>query len=128
MNTKTTNGVKISVETFYQPKYSRPTEGEFVFAYRIIIENFSEDTVKLLRRHWRIFDSIGEHSEVEGEGVVGKQPVLRPNASHQYVSGCHLKSEMGHMRGTYLFENEDTGEEFKVKIPEFTLTAPLKLN
>ena len=101
---------------------------EFVFAYRITIENKSDETIQLLRRQWFIFDSAGENTEVEGEGVVGKQPTLRPDEVHQYVSGCHLKSEIGKMQGTYEFVNKSDGSTFTVTIPEFTLMAPLKLN
>ena len=76
MITNITEGVKISVETFYQPDYSQPLNAEYMFAYRIIIQNESEFTVKLLRRHWYIFDSNGALREVEGEGVIGQQPVI----------------------------------------------------
>lgn len=128
MITNITEGVKISVETFYQPDYSQPLNAEYMFAYRIIIENESEFTVKLLRRHWYIFDSNGALREVEGEGVIGQQPVIEPQQSHQYVSGCHLKTEMGKMHGTYLMERIIDGKFFYVSIPEFQLVAPFKLN
>ncbi|MBK9731895.1 MAG: Co2+/Mg2+ efflux protein ApaG [Chitinophagaceae bacterium] len=128
MITKITAGVKISVETFYQEEYSQPLNNEFMFAYRITIENGSEQTVKLLRRHWYIFDSCGVTREVEGEGVVGLQPVIEPGKSHQYVSGSHLKTEIGHMHGTYLMERLIDGSQFEVNIPEFQLVAPFKLN
>lgn len=128
MITATTNGVKISVETFYQSKYSRPNLSEYVFAYRITIENKTDETIQLMRRQWFIFDSNGEHSEVTGEGVIGKQPTLEPDELHQYVSGCHLKSEIGRMKGSYEFINKSDGSSFEVEIPEFKLVAPLKLN
>lgn len=128
MITATTNGVKISVETFYQGKYSRPNLNEYVFAYRITIENKTDEIIQLLRRQWFIFDSNGEHSEVTGEGVIGKQPTLAPDEVHQYVSGCHLKTEIGKMNGSYEFLNKSDGSTFEVEIPEFKLVAPLKLN
>ncbi len=128
MLTKITNGVKISVETFYQPDYSQPLNHEFMFAYRIAISNESEYTIKLLRRYWVVFDSNGVVREVEGEGVVGQQPVLEPNESHQYVSGSHLRTELGKMRGHYTMERLIDGKIFKVEIPEFPLIAPFKLN
>ncbi|HXH19877.1 MAG TPA: Co2+/Mg2+ efflux protein ApaG [Chitinophagales bacterium] len=128
MVTHTTQGVKISVEAYYQNDYSTPINWEFMFAYRITIENNSPYTVKLLKRHWNIFDSIGEFKEVEGVGVVGKQPTLKPGEQHQYVSGCSLKSEMGKMSGDYLMQRLEDGKMFKVIIPEFKLIAPLKMN
>ena len=128
MQTKITEGVRISVEVFYQPDYSQPTTGEFMFAYRITITNESEYAVKLLRRHWSITDANGITREVEGEGVVGLQPVINPGASHQYVSGSALKTEIGKMNGTYTMQRLFDNEKFKVHIPEFQMVAPYKLN
>ncbi|WP_019947115.1 Co2+/Mg2+ efflux protein ApaG [Hymenobacter aerophilus] len=128
MNTTTTQGVTVSVTTNYLPDYSSPGQEHYVFAYKIDIRNNSEYTVKLLRRHWFISDANGVVREVEGEGVVGQQPVLEPGESHQYVSGCNLKSGVGKMRGTYQMERVMDGHEFDVEIPEFTLIVPYRLN
>ncbi|SHI55561.1 ApaG protein [Hymenobacter daecheongensis DSM 21074] len=128
MNTTTTQGVTVSVTTNYLPDYSSPTQEHYVFAYKIDILNGSEYTMKLLRRHWYIYDANGVVREVEGEGVVGQQPVLEPGESHQYVSGCNLKSGLGKMRGTYQMERLADGKEFTVEIPEFTLVVPYRLN
>ena len=128
MTSKISEGVEISVETFYQPDYSNPVNNEFMFAYRITIENHNSFTVKLLRRHWYIFDSNGQQREVEGEGVVGVQPVLQTGQQFQYVSGCNLRTEMGRMYGTYLMENQNTKNTFKVKIPPFEMIVPFKSN
>jgi len=127
METTTTNGIRISVETFYQAEHSRPLEQKFVFAYRITIENNSPETVQLLRRHWFIFDSNGLKREVEGEGVVGLQPVLDPNESHQYTSWCPLMTEIGKMNGAFLMQRS-SGAVFEARIPEFHLVAPQKRN
>ncbi|MBF9254374.1 Co2+/Mg2+ efflux protein ApaG [Pontibacter sp. 172403-2] len=128
MDTKTTEGVKVTVTTNYLPDYSSPVQQHFVFAYKIKIENNSDFTVKLLRRHWYIHDSTGVVREVEGEGVVGQQPSLEPGESHEYVSGCNLKTGVGKMRGTYLMERLVDGKQFNATIPEFTLIVPYKLN
>ncbi|MBX9784696.1 MAG: Co2+/Mg2+ efflux protein ApaG [Chitinophagaceae bacterium] len=121
-------GVKISVETYYQPEYSNPLTGEYMFAYRITIENNNTYAVKLLRRHWNIFDSNGSYKEVDGEGVVGVLPVIQPGDQYQYVSGCNLKTEMGKMIGHYLMENLNNRQQFKAFIPEFEMIAPFKNN
>lgn len=121
-------GVQISVETYYQADYSNPANHEYMFAYRITIENLNAFTVKLLSRHWFIIDTNGEHREVEGEGVVGLQPVLQPGEHFQYVSGCNLRSEMGKMYGTYEMENQNTKQLFSVDIPKFEMIAPFKMN
>jgi ApaG protein len=128
MSSTTTQGVEVSVETYYQPDYSNPMSGEFMFAYRITIDNHNNFSVKLHRRHWYIFDSNGEYREVEGEGVVGVQPVLQPGERYQYVSGCNLRSEMGRMSGSYQMENLDTKRFFDVDIPAFEMIVPFKYN
>ncbi len=128
MVSKISEGVEISVETFYQSDYSNPLNSEFMFAYRITIENHNTFTVKLLRRQWFIFDSNGEHREVEGEGVVGVQPVLNPGENYQYVSGCNLRTEMGRMHGSYQMENQHNKQLFSVNIPSFDMIVPSKMN
>lgn len=128
MVSKITEGIRISVEQFYQPDYSNPLQQEFMFAYRVTIENNNSFPVQLLRRHWFIQDSNTEQREVEGEGVIGVQPVIAPQSQYQYISGCNLKSEIGQMFGTYLMENVQTRERFKVKIPVFQMEAPSKRN
>ena len=128
MVTKITDGVKISVETIYQPEYSNPANEHFMFAYRVNIENLTENSVQLLNRHWNIFDSNGTKREVEGEGVVGQQPVIEPGDTHEYVSGCNLKTDIGSMKGSYEMERMVDGLKFRVNIPEFYLIAPYKLN
>ncbi|MCX8019364.1 MAG: Co2+/Mg2+ efflux protein ApaG [Chitinophagaceae bacterium] len=128
MTHKISEGVKVSVETFYQPDYSNPLLSEFIFAYRITIENHNPFPVKLHRRHWFIFDSNGTYREVEGEGVVGEQPVIQPGDSYQYVSSCNLRTEMGRMHGAYTMENLHTKKLFQVGIPYFEMIAPFKGN
>ncbi|HNB81144.1 MAG TPA: Co2+/Mg2+ efflux protein ApaG [Chitinophagaceae bacterium] len=128
MSQSITQGVSVTVETFYNREQSRPFDGEYIFSYRILIENRSHFPVRLLRRHWFIFDSTGFYREVEGEGVVGQQPVLEPGESFQYVSGAHLKSDIGRMNGTYEMENLMDKSVFKVYIPDFDFYAPFKLN
>jgi ApaG protein len=123
-----TQGVKVSVETEYQPSYSSPSQYHYVFTYRITIENQSDFTIQLMRRQWFIHDAGFQPREVEGEGVVGQQPVLEPGQSHQYVSGCNLKSGIGKMVGTYLMERIVDGTTFRVNIPEFIMVAPIRLN
>lgn len=128
MVTEITQGVKVSVETEYQPEYSSPSQYHYVFTYRITIENKSENTIQLLRRHWFIHDTNTTLREVEGEGVVGQQPVMEPGQLHKYVSGCNLKSGIGKMRGTYLMERIVDGKRFEVNIPEFIMVVPFKYN
>ena len=101
MITGVTNGVKVSVETHYQPEHSQPALGHFVFTYKIAIENNSDSTIQLKSRHWDIVDVSYPSHEIDGEGVVGKQPILEPGEMHQYISGCNIRSGIGKMSGFY---------------------------
>lgn len=128
MISKISKGVGVTVETFYQSEYSNPVAGEYMFAYRITIDNYNSFPVKLHRRHWYIVDSNGSKREVEGEGVIGVQPVLESGEQYQYVSGCNLQSDMGKMYGVYQMENLFDKSFFEVYIPVFDMIAPFKLN
>ena len=123
-----TEGISLMVETFYQPTQSNPLSSEYLFAYRISIENLTMFPIKLLSRHWHILDSNGTHREVQGEGVVGQQPVIDPGNTYQYTSGAGLRSDMGKMYGTYLIEHLFNKKKITVAIPEFQLIVPAKMN
>lgn len=116
------------METEYQSEYSSPSQYHYVFTYRITIKNGSTNTIQLLRRKWYIHDANTAVRTVEGEGVVGQQPVIEPGDIHQYVSGCNLKSGIGKMHGTYEMEQLIDGARFHVNIPEFNMIFPHKLN
>lgn len=128
MVTAISHGVKISVETLFQDEQSNPENEHFMFAYRIEIENLSDYGIQLLRRKWFIFDSNGTVREVEGEGVVGEQPIIEPGKSYVYVSGCNLKTEIGSMKGHYVMQRLVDETNFNVDIPAFELIVPYKLN
>lgn len=128
MVTATTEGVKISVETIYQDEHSNPANEHFMFAYRIVIENLSEFSIQLLSRKWFIFDSNGTTKEVEGEGVIGVQPIIEPKQNYSYVSGCALKTDFGSMKGHYIMQRLVDETIFEADIPAFELIAPYKLN
>lgn len=128
MITQVTHGIRVTVETNFQELYSDPSKMYYLFTYKIKIENTGDYDVQLLRRNWNIVDSISEKRDVEGAGVVGQQPVLRPNEIYEYESACNLKSEFGKMKGSYAFERLVDGEAFNVQIPEFRMTVPYRLN
>lgn len=120
--TETTDDITISVHPVYLEGQSDVLARKFVFAYFVRIENHGPGPVQLLRRHWFIHDGDGGLKEVEGEGVVGKQPVISPDGVHEYNSYCVLETFEGFMEGTYLMQ-KDNGEMFKAVIPRFTLRA-----
>ena len=126
-NAATTDGVTVRVSVSYLPEQSEPERGRWFWAYHIRLENEGDETVQLLTRHWTITDGRGARHSVEGEGVVGEQPVIEPGASFDYVSGCPLATPSGAMQGNYRMVRED-GAIFEVEIPRFSLFAPAVLN
>jgi ApaG protein len=126
-NAATTDGVTVRVSVSYLPEQSEPERGRWFWAYHIRLENEGADTVQLLTRHWVITDGRGARHSVEGEGVVGEQPVIEPGASFDYVSGCPLATPSGAMHGNYRMVRED-GAIFDVEIPRFSLFAPAVLH
>ena len=117
-----THGIRITVRPEYLPGQSDSARRRFVFAYYVRIENVGAQPAKLLTRRWLIHDAIGEDIEVEGEGVVGEQPLIAPGRVHEYQSFCVLKSPSGYMEGTYHFVRGD-GTSFEAEIPRFDLAC-----
>ena len=128
MVTQITKGIKISVDTEFQGTYYKDTKLLYAFEYSIFIENQSSDVVQLNSRHWVILDSLNNEEVVNGEGVIGKKPVLQPGKIHNYKSGCLLSSPFGAMYGYYRMINLNSTEKFNVIIPSFKLSAPFALN
>jgi len=128
MVSQITRGIKISVLTAFEGTYFKNHKIHFAFSYEITIENHSKDSVQLTTRHWEIFDSLNDKETVDGEGVIGKKPVLKPGETHAYSSGCLLASPFGSMRGFFNMVNFTTTKSFKVIVPTFRLSAPFALN
>lgn len=120
---ETTDAVTVRVAVSYLPEQSHPSLGRWFWAYHIRIENHGDGAVQLINRHWRIVDGHGQVSEVEGEGVVGEQPIIQPGSAFDYVSGCPLPTPDGSMIGSFDMEGEDGGHRL-VAIPQFTLAMP----
>ncbi len=119
--------VTVSARTVFIPDQSDMRSGRYVFAYTITITNTGTVPAQLVSRHWIITDANNEVQEVRGEGVVGEQPLLRPNESFQYTSGTAIATPVGTMRGSYQMVGED-GVRFDAPIPEFTLSMPRVLH
>ncbi|MDE0879238.1 MAG: Co2+/Mg2+ efflux protein ApaG [Sphingomonas bacterium] len=120
---ETTGGVTVRVSVSYLAEQSEPGRGRWFWAYHIRIENDGASAVRLLSRRWIITDGRGARHTVEGEGVVGEQPMIEPGDSYDYVSGCPLATPTGAMQGSYRMVGAD-GDGFDVAIPRFDLRAP----
>ena len=119
-----TNGIKISVSSIFEGTSYRNYRLYYAFSYQVTIENQSNETVQLLNRHWKIFDSLNNMEIVEGDGIIGKKPILKPTQKHTYQSNCFLTSPIGAMTGFYTMINLSNSKTFKVVIPTFQLMVP----
>lgn len=132
MSATISQGVKISVSTMFRKDLSNPDATDFIYNYVIEIENQNAFDIQLLRRHWRITDTLRPVRIVEGDGVIGEQPKLARGEVFTYSSGCDFKSEIGFMVGTYEFVQFDAlgnkAGTFDVDVPMFRLEFPPKLN
>lgn len=120
-------GIAIDVETLYVESESDPEDNRFVFAYTVTIRNVGDIAARLLTRHWVIRDGNGRVQEVQGDGVVGEQPHLKPGEGFQYTSGTMLETSIGTMGGSYVMVTDD-GAEFRAPIDDFLLSVPRTLH
>jgi len=123
MFTKTTNHIKVTAIPRFMQEHSEPGEDHYVWAYTIQLENMGANTVQLVNRYWNITDAQGLIQEVEGEGVVGEQPVLKPGEAFRYTSGTALSTPSGIMHGKYEMTTPE-GSRFHIDIPAFSLDSP----
>lgn len=123
-----TNGIKISVKTRFEGSIIQNLKKYYAFTYKVTIENQSNDSVQLLNRHWKIFDSLNALEVVDGCGVIGKKPIIRPRQTHTYISKSILTSHIGAMKGFFKMVNFTTTKTFKVYIPTFQLMVKKVLN
>ncbi|OAV43784.1 Co2+/Mg2+ efflux protein ApaG [Lewinella sp. 4G2] len=131
MATLTTNEVTVTADSAYQDQYSEPVRNQFVFSYRIQVRNVSGRPVQLLARRWTVISGTGERKQVEGEGVVGQQPIIQPGQTYEYTSWVQFETAVGAMEGSYIMAREDRrGREqlFEVEVPRFVHVAPEVLN
>ena len=128
MVSQITRGIKISVLTSFEGTYFKNYKIHFAFSYHVSIENQSKDSVQLNSRHWEIYDALNNTETVDGEGVIGKKPVIKPGENYTYSSGCLLSSPIGAMKGHFNMVNFTNTRSFKVEIPAFKLSAPFAIN
>jgi ApaG protein len=127
MSDTTTAGIRVQVEASWWEERSQVEAEQWAFTYTVTITNVGTEDAMLHSRHWVITDASGHVEEVRGDGVIGKQPVIRPGENFEYTSWAMLRTPFGTMRGEYFMERTD-GRRFEVKIGEFVLTQPNALN
>lgn len=123
-----TEGIQVRVCTSYLEDDSSPRHHHYVFAYQVEITNHTDEPVKLLSREWHITDGFGRRERVQGEGVVGKQPIIQPGETYTYMSGTHFQTLIGHMSGFYYMMRLSDKASLRIRIPGFSLVTPSLLN
>ncbi len=128
ISSKVTEGIRVNIRAAYASDESSPTHDYYVFAYEVEIINESPYEVQLLSREWQITDAMGKNRIVEGEGVVGQQPIIRSGARHKYVSASHFSTPIGRMAGFYNMVRGTDQALIKVEIPPFIMATPYSQN
>ncbi|MDB4184108.1 Co2+/Mg2+ efflux protein ApaG [Alphaproteobacteria bacterium] len=123
MYSKTTNGVTVTVNPYFLDDQSSPNDNHYVWAYKVNIDNKGDDVLRLQQRTWIIIDGNGRVLQVQGDGVVGETPIIKPGETFEYTSGTPLKTTSGIMQGYYSM-SADSGEKIKIDIPTFSLDSP----
>ena len=123
MYSKTTNGVTVTVNPYFLDDQSSPNDNHYVWAYKVNIDNKGDDILRLHQRTWIIIDGNGRVLQVQGDGVVGETPIIKPGETFEYTSGTPLKTTSGIMQGYYSM-SADSGEKIKIDIPTFSLDSP----
>ena len=121
------DGIRVEVRSDYRADRSEPRQRRWLFSYTVTIRNEGIAPAQLISRRWLITDGAGRHEEVEGEGVVGRQPRLEPGQAFEYSSFCVLPTSHGSMRGSYRMVRDD-GTAFDAAIAPFSLVVPGTLN
>ncbi|MFN7038418.1 MAG: Co2+/Mg2+ efflux protein ApaG [Alphaproteobacteria bacterium] len=119
-----TNSLKVTVIPTFLEDISFPKEHNYIWSYNIVLENLGKDTVQLLSRYWQIIDKFGQIQEVNGPGVVGQQPILKPGEAFEYTSHAQLRTSSGIMFGKYHMKSSENGNEFNIRVPTFSLDIP----
>ena len=123
-----TRGIRVSVVVFFEGTYFKDYKLNYSYAYQITIHNQGKEAVQLQSRHWEIIDSLRPKIIIDGEGVIGENPTIKPGDSFIYSSGCLITSPVGAMRGFYNMIDINNGKKFRAYIPTFKLNAPQALN
>jgi len=117
------NSLRVSLDKLvYTPQLETPAERPHPFAYYLTIENLSEETITIKGRKWVLTDAQGHRIVIEGDGVVGKTPCLKPGERFSYHS-YHVIASDSVAEGAFFAINQ-AGEPVVTPIPRFEMKVP----
>lgn len=123
---ETTENVRVTVIPFYLGHTLINNTSFHWWRYCVRLENFSDVSVQLRERHWKLFSQKNMLQTIKGRGVVGVEPVLsKSEPAYQYSSHINLQDKSGHMWGTFKMQRED-GHTFECRIPPFSLESAIE--
>ncbi|HEX5790175.1 MAG TPA: ApaG domain [Luteolibacter sp.] len=116
-------GLRVRIDqVVHMPGLDAPPDKPHPFVYFITILNEGDETVVLKGRKWVVRESGGEVTVVEGEGIVGQNPIIIPGGMFSYNS-YHVVARNAVVAGAFFGELPD-GRRVYVRIPEFRLAVP----
>ncbi len=119
--------INIQVKSEYLKDESSPRAQEFVFRYYVSINNTDNQGYKLIARHWKVQDSDEHIQEIQGQGVLGKQPYIHAGEVFTYDSLVMLETPLGTMEGAYTFRDSQSNY-YDIPIAPFMLAKPDQLH
>lgn len=122
-----TEGIKVTVHPEFLDIEQSSSGKKYIFSYRVEISNVGSKWAKLLSRTWNIINAEGEKEEVNGAGVIGYFPELKPGSSFTYTSYCPLNTPWGTMEGSFGMTRMDNSL-FEAKVGRFYLVSPEMLS
>lgn len=127
MNTTAKPNITVHVVSEFLEEESSPEAKEYVFRYHVTVCNHTTESFKLISRFWKVQDHNEQTQEIQGQGVLGKQPNIEAGDNHTYDSLVMLEAPLGTMEGKFTFRDTH-GDYHDIVIEPFMLARPNQLH
>lgn len=118
------SGLRVTVDrVVFHPEAQTPADRPHCFVYFVTIHNDAELPVTIRGRKWVVHAEDGEVTVLEGDGVVGKTPLLHPGETFTYNSFHLLRTKAAVAEGAY-FGVDSNGRGVFTRIPRFRMVVP----
>lgn len=128
-----TEKVRVKVNSYFDNEKSSPSNGRYMFYYKVGIYNEGPEPVQVVGRMWEIEKcDVQEKEVIRGPGIMNSQPIIPPGDVFTYQSACPLKLYppkgkriLGSMTGAYTMCKGNMGQHnFSAKVGKFNLILP----
>ena len=118
--------IRITVEPEYQENYSDPKREDYVFFYRIILENHGNSKISLLGKYSEVLDTFGERNALADNL---KEPLeVFPGQIETLDCSCSLRGQAGILSGHFEVAFQNDLKIIDIPIPTTELYAKTLLN